>query len=452
MAQANALHKPLRSAAKRRPQPLDTYEARDVRLALIMFWALLLPAGLALKFGDIVIPPYRLVAIGMAPFALISMAKRHLRFVLPDYLIILGGIYGVLASFMSLPLERSVQFGGSFAIDTLGTFFIGRAYLTTPARLRLFLSKALPGVILIGAILAFESISHRLVIAPFFPTRGTMINLYEVRMGLLRARATFPHSIAAGFFMTSMLPLYYLSGLEFRKRWTGVAMSLFAVFTVSSSAFLTLLLTAFFLAYKAFFNFVLRQREKMYYLLGAFAAVWVALDAFTGRGAARTFIQYFALNVSSGYYRIQIWTYGTASVANHMWFGIGDGRMARARWMIVETIDNHWLMVAVRYGLPTAVLIGAGIVAGIWRCGVRSRELNIRDQGTTMGAILALTTSGVVAWTAALWANNIAWFMMIAGAVFAMSDHKIIRPRLVAATGSAPPLTGRTRVMTERVG
>ncbi|MCH7564219.1 MAG: hypothetical protein IH968_10395, partial [Gemmatimonadetes bacterium] len=70
-----------------------------------------------------------------------------------------------------------------------------------------------------------------------------------------------------------------------------------------------------------------------------------------------------------GYYRIQIWTYGTASVERNPWFGIGDKAMGRAHWMVMETIDNHWLMLAVRYGLPTAILFGLGVVWALWRCG-----------------------------------------------------------------------------------
>jgi hypothetical protein len=199
--------------------------------------------------------------------------------------------------------------------------------------------------------------------------------------------------------------------------------ALAAVFTVSSSAFLSMFLTIGLLGYRAFFTVLLRSRERMIYLVYAFAALYATLELFTGRGAIRTLIQYATLDPRSGYYRIQIWTYGTASVEKFPWFGIGDKSMSRARWMVTETIDNHWLMLAVRYGLPTAVLIGLGIVSALWLCGKRNRRLNTRDFGTTMGAMIALAVSTTVAWSGAMWANNIAWFMMTAGAVVALSQQ-----------------------------
>lgn len=421
MAPANALN----AARARRPgpPPLSRVELQRLTIPLLLFWSLLLPAGLSLNLGGIVIPPYRLVAMVLMPFAIAEMWQRRVKLTIPDWLIVGGSLYGFVAAFGALGVDRGVQFGGSFVIDTLGTYLVGRAYLTDARRLRGFLRRALPGALIIAGILVFESVSRQLLIAPLFPQRGTLENLYEIRMGLLRARATFPHSIAAGMFMMSLLSLYFLSGLPQQTRWLGVLASLGAIFTVSSSAFLSMALTVFLLAYRGFFTVVLRMRERMIYLVYAFAALYAGLEVFTGRGAIRTLIQYATLNPRSGYYRIQIWTYGSASVERNPWFGIGDRAMGRAHWMVMETIDNHWLMLAVRYGLPTAALIGTGVVWALWRCGAKNRRLNRLDFGTTMGAMIALAVSATVAWSGALWANNIAWFMMTAGLVVALSQQ-----------------------------
>ncbi|MFY7836458.1 MAG: O-antigen ligase family protein [Novosphingobium sp.] len=426
---------------------LTREEVKRLSMPLVLFWALLLPAGLSLDLGGVVIPPYRLVAMVLMPFAIMEIVQQRLRMTVPDWLIIGGAAYGFVAAFVALGIDRGLQFGGSFVIDSLGAYLVGRAYLVDARRLREFLRRALPGALIIAGILVFESISHQLLIAPLFPQRGTMENLYEIRMGLLRARATFPHSIAAGMFMMSLLSLYFLSGLPQQTRLLGVLASLAAIFTVSSTAFLALALTAFLLAYRGFFNVVLRMRERLIYLVYAFIALYVSLELFTGRGAIRTLIQYATLNPRSGYYRIQIWTYGSASVEHNPWFGIGDKAMARAHWMVMETIDNHWLMLAVRYGLPTALLFGLGVVWALWRCGARNRRLNALDYGTTIGAMIALAVSAMVAWAGALWANNIAWFMMTAGFVVALSEQvrlntgvdKVTRRKQAPRLGMANP-------------
>jgi hypothetical protein len=397
--------------------------AQDLLIPLIAFWALLLPAGLAVDIGGIKLPPYRIAILALMPFAVFEMGRRHLRLFAADYLFILGSLWAILAYFMNTGIDKAIEGGGSFVVDSLGSYLIGRAYITDVRKLRTFLQKALPGVIIIAIILAIEAISHRLLIADLFPQRARLDRLYEVRLGLLRARATFPHSISAGIFMTSLLPIYFMSGLRPNTKWAGTLASIGAVFTVSSSAFLTMGLTFFFFGYRMFFNVLLKLKERMIYLIYGFAALFVALEAFTGRGAIRTIIQYLTLDSASGYYRILIWDFGSASVANKPLFGIGDAPMPRPGWMIMETIDNHWLMLAVKFGLPAAIFTLLGVIIAIWRCGVQNRGLNEFDRATTMGAVFSLTTSAIVTWTSALWANNIAWFMLIAGVVVALSDQ-----------------------------
>ena len=417
----------------------------DVLVPVLAFWALLLPAGLAIQLGEINIPPYRFALIVLAPFALFEFGRRRFRLTWPDYLIILGTLWVPVALLVSSGIDKAVQGGGSFLIDTLGSYFIGRAYITDVRRLRTFLLRALPGVMIIAVILGFEAITHKFVFADLFPTRARFDKLYEVRLGLLRARAVFPHSIAAGMFMTSLLPLYFLSGLPRTSRWSGTLASLGAIFSVSSSAFLTLVLSGFLLACRAVFVTVLRVRERMIYLTYSVTALVVALELFTNSGAARILIRNFTLDPRSGFYRLQIWDYGTLSVKKHLWFGIGDAPMERARWMIMETIDNHWLMLAVKYGLPTALLTFFAVVAIIWRCAARNKNLNELDRATTMGLVFSLGSAATVAWTSALWANNIAWFMMLVGTAAALTDQVAVsyrdarRARQVLANPVARP-------------
>lgn len=422
-----------------------TAPGHQVFVPVLAFWAILLPAGLAIQVGDVTIPPYRFALLALAPFALFEFARRQLRLAWPDYLVIVGSLWVPLAYFMNTGIDKAVQGGGSFVVDTLGSYFVGRAYITDVRRLRTFLIRALPGVIIMAAILGFEAITHRFVFADLFPVRAKFDKLYEVRLGMLRARATFPHSVSAGFFMTSLLPLYLLSGLPRSPKLAGFFASLGAVFTVSSSAFLTIALTAFLIAYRSFFTIIRRTREKMIYLAYGFAALFVALELFTGSGAVRALIRNFTLDPASGYYRILIWDYGTTSVNRHPWFGIGDAPMARASWMVMETIDNHWLMLAVKYGLPAAALTFVAVVAIIWRCAARNKNLNELDRAATMGMVFSLSSSVAVAWTGALWANNIAWFMLLIGIAAALTDQLAVtyrdawRARQAIATQVARP-------------
>ena len=51
-----------------------------------------------------------------------------------------------------------------------------------------------------------------------------------------------------------------------------------------------------------------------------------------------------------------IWHYGSASALNHPLFGVGLNEWERPEWM-PPSIDNFWLFLAVRYGLPAPFLL-----------------------------------------------------------------------------------------------
>ena len=413
-----------RSAGPLLPQNYQTVApVREVMMPLIFVYATLLPAGLALEISSLIIPPYRLAALAITPFAMFQLIQRRISLSLPDILIVAGGAWALIAMLFTSTFLEGLEGGGSFVVDMLGGYFIGRAYITDTRKLRSLLIFCLPGMLAIAAILAIEAISHQLLIAPLFPQRASLANLYEVRLGLLRARAVFPHSIAAGIFMASLLSLYYTLGVDVRKQLLGVIAAIAAVFSGSSSAYLMLLMLVFLMSYKGFFNTLLARREQFSYLVIAFVALLFFLEVATQRGAIRTLINILAINPQSGYYRLLIWEYGTQAVANNPWFGIGNAPMPRPSWMIAETIDNHWLTLAVRYGLPTAFLIGAGVIASIYLCVSRNVRLNDFDRTTTLGAVFALLALSVIAWVVALWANHVAWYMLLVGAVASMSNQ-----------------------------
>ncbi|MFO3797133.1 MAG: hypothetical protein ACK8QZ_07590, partial [Anaerolineales bacterium] len=163
--------------------------------------------------------------------------------------------------------------------------------------------------------------------------------------------------------------------------------------------------------------------EKMLYLVYAFGAVFALLEVFTEKGAVRAIIRNFTLDSRSAYYRLLIWDYGTISVANNPIFGIGDAPMPRASWMIAETIDNHWLLLAVKYGLPTAVATFIAVIGIVWACGRNNKSLNDFDRNASNGVIFALASAAMIGWTVAFWANYQAWFMLLLGTAASLAHQ-----------------------------
>lgn len=415
-----------------------TASLRDVIVPLLLIYTILLPADLAPQIGGLVLPPYRIAILVLAPFAISQMLKHKDRPTLPDILIFAGSLWGFCAMLMTSSIVEGLEGGGSFALDGLGSYFIGRAYITDVRKLRTLLIFLLPGMLIIGGIMAIEAISHRMIIAPLFGAPEST----GVRLGLMRAKAVFPHPIAAGLFMGSLLSLYFLSHIRLPLRILGTIAALTAVFAGSSAAYLMTAILLLLILYRSFFTDLLRTRERLGYLVIAAAFVFVFLELATGRGAIRFLIQ-FTLDPQTGYFRLLIWTHGTASVANNPWFGIGNAPLPRPDWMIRETIDNHWLFLAVRYGLPTGMLTLGSVIAAVWHCVVGNRRLNGFDRATTSGAVFALIALTLVAWTVALWANHFAWYMLLVGVVAALGNQLPRSPARIAPHMGAGPIMRR---------
>jgi hypothetical protein len=77
-------------------------------------------------------------------------------------------------------------------------------------------------------------------------------------------------------------------------------------------------------------------------------------------GIARFIIETFAFNPRTGYGRLEILEYGGASVLKHPVFGIGLSDWERPWWR-PSSVDNFWLLTAMRYGVPALVFMWIGI-------------------------------------------------------------------------------------------
>lgn len=103
-------------------------------------------------------------------------------------------------------------------------------------------------------------------------------------------------------------------------------------------------------------------------LFSLFLVAYVAIDLFSAKTPFHVFVNYFTFSKQSAYNRILIFDFGTAEVARHPFFGIGLGEWQRPVWMS-DSMDNFWLVTAVRYGLPALFLLLALLIGLVWSVG-----------------------------------------------------------------------------------
>jgi len=246
------------------------------------------------------------------------------------------------------------------AIDLIGAYIIARSSIVTVSDLKRVLTYMAPVFFIAGYFVMVESVSHKFIIKPIFDAYfgarqgglGTALENYEQRYGLTRGLGPFPHPILAGLCLSLALPLYWglaKSDNVGTPRLIGLAAGGLAVFSVSSTAFVSLAISCGLLAYDALTRRVAAVRWDV--LLTICAALGAAIQ-FGYNGGLLKFGIRFAVSGGSAWFRYAEWQYGGLSVSQHPIFGIGLDEYSRPEWMITSSIDSEWLLFAVNYGLP----------------------------------------------------------------------------------------------------
>ena len=136
---------------------------------------------------------------------------------------------------------------------------------------------------------------------------------------------------------------------------------------------------------------------------------YVIVGSLSNRSALEVFISYLTFNADNSYMRILIWDYGTESVMHHPIFGTGLNEWERPEWM-GGSIDNFWLVNAVRYGVPGFVLLIGGFLSVCLGLG-RLKNLSFSIIQCRKGLIISLCGVAAASCTVHLW--NAAYILLI---------------------------------------
>jgi hypothetical protein len=324
----------------------------------------LLSIALPINFyiGPIRLSPYRLVIILLfLPGLIVLLSGKLGRVRATDKCMLLFAVWGAIALFATTPFDSAVQSAGIFIIESLGAYLLGRSLVRNEISFQALLRALFIMLLIMLPLALYETITdHSLVldtIRPFFDviSKGNQ----EPRFGLYRAQVVFEHPILYGAFASSLLGLVYYAKIVHRKPVGGIGWSAVVSFasalSLSSGALAALSVQCVLIAWD-------RNTRSISYrwtILGALVlALYLIIDLLSNRTPFHVLVTYLTFSTGSSYNRILIWIYGTAEVWRHPLFGIGFADWVRPPWM-GPSMDNFWLVIAVRYGLPAFVLLAA---------------------------------------------------------------------------------------------
>jgi O-antigen ligase len=306
----------------------------------------------------------------------------------------------VLSFILIYGFESGLVRGAGIVIDTALSYFVARVCIKTPDDLRRMLLLGLPAVLFAGGLLVVESATGELLYRPFAAKifgnmakfaggeeTGRIVLEKEFRLGLLRAYGPFMHPILAGAVMVAFLPIYYFSGLRSWPYILGVGVGLAGFFSLSSAAFLALIIAIGAIAiYHAKPHLPKISWWTIVSLIGLLG--WAAHMA--SKNGIISVIARLTLTPATADYRRLIWEYGSISIANNPWFGIGYRQWERLYWMTGDSVDAHFLLLGMRHGLIVPLLLLFGIAYGMIRLGVILPNLNPKDKAFMIGLNISM--------------------------------------------------------------
>lgn len=423
---------------------METYETRAKPFLIILFFiVLIMPAYFYL--GSLRLSFLRVfMLIMILPLIFRWLSGRHGGVIAPDVLLLCFSFWAYVAMIRNHGIGVATEFSAIHTVETIGPYLLARIYIRSEEAFRSFVRILLWVILCLLPFALYESLTRTMLITRIFdalPGLLTFPNVnYEPRMGLFRAQVTFEHPILFGVFCSSALALaWYVrqppgKGGIARLFWSLVAF-VGTFLSLSSGALLAAVTQVLLISYESTTRFLARRWRLLSLVTGFF---YVTIDLLSNRTPVTIFISFATFNSSTSWNRILIWDYGTAEVWRNPIFGIGRNDWIRGHWMS-PSVDNFWLVAAMRYGLPALLFLFLAIGLIMWRVGKRDFSGHPGIQACQRGFIITLFGVIIGICTVHLWGGAYLYLTLLLGSGVWM----ISQPTDAAPVDPAPAGPGR---------
>ncbi|WP_225206459.1 O-antigen ligase family protein [Novosphingobium huizhouense] len=396
-------------------EPAATATWMEKSLIGLFLISLCLP--LSGSIGPLRLPPSTaFLLIAFLPMCFVWLVRRRNSLSLPDLLVWLFWLWATAATIAVSGLEANVQAIGLHLLQTIGAFAVGRVLVRNAATMRAMITAAILILAIATPFALYEFTAGRPLILQLFSKLGPTLPPVQMtpRLGFQRVQAFLEHPILFGIFSATLMTLVFVGLRRTRPllRWAGAGVAILnAVLSLSTGALLAVNMQFGLLLW----NRLLRSYDKRWHLLAALTAIgYVALDLVTTKTPFHTFVRYATFNSGSSFNRIRIWEYGTAEVGRHPLFGIGMGEWERPSFMS-SSMDNFWLVQAVRYGLPALLLIASIPVVILLRSRLR-KDAPDDVRALMLAGNVVIVSTAIAIFSVHIWNSTYVWWMFLLGA------------------------------------
>ncbi|MCE6950230.1 O-antigen ligase family protein [Cereibacter sphaeroides] len=367
------------------------------------------------------------------------------RLIITDALFVAFFLWSVVALAVNNP-EAVVQQSGSTGAEFLGGYFVGRAYIRSRGAFLALCRQLALWVIFLVPFGIIEAKTGNPGIPNLIRQLTSLQSVPDVnipgRMGLNRVQNAFTHPIHYGLFCSVAFSLNFIA-LKGETgtlwRWiSSMLISLGCLLALSSGALLALMMQIGLIGWSV----VLRKVAWRWWLLvGLLVLAYIAIDLLSNRTPIRVFLSYATFSAHTAYWRSLIFEYGFQNALDNPLFGIGMKDWVRPSWMYGDSMDNFWLVIAVRFGFPAAILIIVGYLYVLLKVIFRNLQTDPELWKIRQAWVLSFVGLTFTLCTVHIWSNVYSFviFMFASGVWLIYEPVRSAEKPAEDAAPNAPP-------------
>lgn len=385
--------------------------------------------------GPIRLTVYRVILLAIFIPLLLRLISGTIKVYLFDFVIITSFLWSVLSISVIHGFVESIETNAVYFIEGVGAYLCTRIMISNRHEFLIFVKVLFFMAVLMVPFAAYEAVTGQPIIMDalrkVFSVPPSIVQ--DKRLGLERSQVVFEHSILFGVFCSSIFGMTYYA-LNRKSNIVTRGMRLFIVslasfLSISGGAVLAIFIQCVWIGWDRV-TMIARIPKRWWLLTFCFVAAYIGVDVLSNRSPFHVFVSYLTFSPGSAYNRILIWQYGTETVAAFPVFGIGMGRWLGPEWM-GDSIDNFWLLLTMRYGMPGGIGFIIGIIMLMMKLGsgaISDPELSDYRKGymVSLGGLI------VAGCTVHYWNATYILFMMILGSgVWIMNEKADSAPEKV---------------------
>jgi len=355
-----------------------------------------IPEELSFYIGDFRLSPIRLFLFLLTPVLLVHfsqlLASKERRLVFSDVLIILAGIWMIIAPAVVVDLGYALNHAAPVAVDFCGSYFATRVLLSGRGQASNFVNLLCHIIAIVALSGALDALTATPFIHDFLRGLTGYVKPYsiEYRMGIFRSMGPIDHPILFGTVCAFGLLLAVTSPIR-AKALTISACGLGVLLSLSSAPIQAAVLGLGLIAFDRIFA---RYPSRWSFLIGVVALGIGSIYAYTNSPMGFVF-DHLMFDSSSGWVRVYQWSLAGSFIQNSPWVGIAFQWTEMVmnmpdRWYFSASVDSYWLNLALIYGIPGVILVGLSII------GVAYYPVSGRDVTLTVSESKLATTLGII--------------------------------------------------------